>query len=284
MLKLDAVTVCVGYGDFLAHTLPINKGLFNRQVIVTSSKDEETQRICKVYNVQCVITDCMYKNGQKFNKGLAVNAGLEVLDFQDWCVHLDADIVLPPLTRHILQTVQLNEQFLYGVDRVMVPSYEYWARFMSSPLPQHEMAYIYVGPFPVGVRIMKLEDGRGGWVPLGYFQMFNRLANALAKKPWYPVEWDTAATSDLYFAYKWPRTHRHLVPEVVCYHLGTEDQAGGKMGHNWEGRKTARFEPRDQYLVNTFRPPIAPDPAVVEKEKLLNANASNPGSGERPAK
>lgn len=276
-MKLECVQVCVGYADFLAASLPFNKQLFNRQVIVTTPADTKTVNVCKHYNVECFQTDVFTANGNKFNKGAAINAALEKIDFQDWCIHMDADVVLPALTRHILETIQLNEQFLYGVDRLMVPSYEHWQRFLSNPLPQHDMAYVHVGPYPVGVRVMKLENNRGGWCPLGYFQMFNRKATALKKGPWYPTEWDTAATSDLHFAYKWPRTHRHLLAELLCYHLGTEDSDATRMGQNWEGRKTGLFEIKDPFLCNTFRPKIVPD----QKEKQL---AANTGSVDSPAK
>ena len=33
----------VGYGDYLAVTLPANKGYFTHTVVVTSIKDEETE-------------------------------------------------------------------------------------------------------------------------------------------------------------------------------------------------------------------------------------------------
>lgn len=258
-MKLECVQVCVGYADYLASTLPLNKSLFNKQVVVTSPDDTDTINVCKHWNVEYLATDVMYQDGQKFNKGLAINAGLARLDFDDWVVHMDADIVLPPLTRNILENVPLNEQFLYGIDRVMVPSFEHWQRFMASPLPQHEMAYVYVGPFPVGVRVMKLENDHGGWCPLGYFQLFNRNARFLGQEPFYPPEWASAATSDLYFAYKWPRTHRHLIPEFVCYHLATEDQMTGRMGKNWQGRCTSKFGVKDPYLNNSYRPEITPE-------------------------
>jgi hypothetical protein len=204
----------------------------------------ETQRVCKYYNVETVVTNDMFANGQKFNKGLAVNAGLKKLDFKEWCVHVDADIILPPMSRHLMEQLPLNEQFLYGVDRMMCPTYEDWERFINNPMPQHDMAYVYADAFPLGIRLSKIEQG--GYVPLGYFQMFHRNSNFLRNPPYYPAEWDTAATSDLFFAYKWPRTHRHLLPEIIAIHLATDDVTNAPMGVNWEGRQTSRFGPRDQ--------------------------------------
>lgn len=262
-MRIECVVVSVDCGDYLAATLPLNKGHFDRQLVITAPHDEETKRVCKHYNVECFVTDAFYRGGDKFNKGRAIHEALKHLDFQDWVIHQDADIVLPPLSRAILKKIDLNEQFLYGIDRVMCPSYDYWAKFLANPLPQHDQAYVHVGPFPVGTRVMKLEQG--GWVPLGYFQLFHRNANAIKEaSTFYPVEWDSAATSDLHFAYRWPRTHRHLLPEIVAIHLATDDLTGSIMGQNWEGRKSKRFEQTDPWFRN-YRP--APKPDIQIKTK-----------------
>lgn len=255
-MRIECVVVSVNCGDYLSHTLPLTKPLFNRQVVVTSADDEETRRVARHYNVECLVTDAFYRGGDKFNKGRAVNEALEHLEktggFKEWAVHMDADIVLPPLSRQILHTIPLNEQCLYGIDRVMCPNYERWVRFMQSPLPQHDQSYVHVGPFPVGTRLYKPEQG--GWVPLGFFQMFHRASNHL-KTPYYPIEWDSAATSDLYMAYKWPREKRVMIPEIVAYHLATDDVTGSAMGQNWLGRRTSRFEAPDPFAAfGGYRP------------------------------
>lgn len=259
-MKIECVVVCVECEDFLAHTLPQNKNLFDRMVVVTASKDLATKRLCEFHHVECYVTDAFFKHGDKFNKGRAINEALEYLDFKEWCMLMDADIILPPRTRSILHDIPLNEQFLYGVDRLMCPNYEEWTRFALHPLPQHELAYVHVGPYPVGTRLMKLEQG--GWVPLGFLQMFHRQAHWLGK-PFFPTEWDSAATSDLHFAYKAPRTHRHLLPEILAFHLATQDQTDGKMGGNWMGRRTSRFGPKDPYDTGYRK-----EPAFDPNEKM----------------
>jgi len=35
VIKIEAVSVCVGYGDFLAESAKINKGLFDHWTIIT---------------------------------------------------------------------------------------------------------------------------------------------------------------------------------------------------------------------------------------------------------
>lgn len=239
-MRLEAVTVCVGLSDYLAHSLPANKSLFDRLVVVTSPDDRETLQVAKFFHVESLATDCMFEDNQVFNKGKAVNAGLEHVRFGGWVVQLDVDIVLPPQARDVLEHVDLCEQFLYGVDRVMCPSYEAWQKYMANPEPLYENGWVYPPPFPLDGRLYSQEDR--GYVPIGFFQLFHREANL--GDPVYPTEFDTAAGSDMAFARKFPRTHRHLLPELYALHLQTEDSTHAA---NWQGRKTARFAPGNPF-------------------------------------
>ena len=56
--KMEAVVVCDRYSDFLRCTLPANKHLFDRIVVVTSAEDRDTQRICEFHHVECVQDRC----------------------------------------------------------------------------------------------------------------------------------------------------------------------------------------------------------------------------------
>ncbi len=90
-MKLEAVVVCVNYSDFLAWTLPNNKTFFDNMVVVTSSKDLRTQKLCEFWHVKCVVSDVCYESGAEFDKGKMINVGLKALDGVGWVVHLDAD-------------------------------------------------------------------------------------------------------------------------------------------------------------------------------------------------
>lgn len=243
-MRIDAVIICVNYADYLRHTLPLNKSLFDKTVIVTSTTDKETQKVCQFYNVEYICTDVFYDKGAKFNKGKGINAGLKHLNPKDWIVNIDADIALPSKTRSVLEQIDLDIQFLYGIDRQMVPNIEYWDRFLDNPLQQHEYSYIHTGPFQIGTRLMKMDQG--GYIPLGFFQLFNKQADAIkSDKPIYPEEWNTAASSDLYFSYRWPRKHRHLLPEIIAYHLSSEDRTASPMDVDWSGRRSGKFKHKD---------------------------------------
>jgi hypothetical protein len=237
--RIEAVTVSVGYADFLAWTLPHNRTVFDRLLVVTSPDDKDTKRVCDHYYVETLVTDVMYAGGQKFNKGAAVNAGLERLDPKDWAVHLDGDTALPPRAGELLRTTRLDDQTLYGVDRLMVPTFDAWAAFLTNPSPQHYPGSAWPCPFPMGYRVVYPD---AGYLPIGFFQMFNRNSVHLGT-PLYPTAHDTAADSDVQFALRWPRQRRQVLGEFFCYHLESEQLPPGDIGVNWEGRRTRPFGP-----------------------------------------
>lgn len=135
----EAVVICDKYHDFLGKTLPHNKYLFNKIVVVTSPEDKQTQRICEHWHVECVKTDALNTRWGKLCKGAGINAGLEKLNLNGWAVHM-------------------------------------------------------------------------------------------------------AGREDTVFSQYWPRRERALIPEIVGYHLESDDAS---MAANWNGRVTAPFEYRD---------------------------------------
>jgi hypothetical protein len=230
--KLEAVIVCAFYSDFLRETLPHNKQMFDKIVVVTSPEDKATQLICEWNHVECVVTDVLNTRWDKFCKGAGVNAGLEKLDKDAWVVHLDADIWLPPLTRILLEQAHLDPAMLYGIDRFNVLGYELWREFIETPkLQQEDRGWVHLQAFPMGTRV----TADSGYVPIGFFQMWNP---AVSGDSSYPEGHETAGREDYLFATRWPRSRRHLLPEVVGYHLESESAV---MGANWKGRKTKIF-------------------------------------------
>lgn len=232
-MKISCVIISVNYGDFLAHTLPSNKHQFNDLVVVTSSVDKITQQICEYYHVRCIKTDDFYADGNIFNKGKGINVGISSLISPEWICHMDADILLPPLTRKYLELVDLNPLNIYSLDRMMCQSYSDFLSFLHFPPLQHEQdVFVHIRPFPLGVRIAKREYG--GYIPIGFFQLWHASRGFNT----YPEEHSTAARSDMLHAIRWPRKHRILLPELIALHLSTEINDAGK---NWNGRVTKEF-------------------------------------------
>lgn len=238
-MKLACVTVCVNYSDFLAWTLPINKQFFDYMVVVTTPEDKKTQKLCEFWNVHCLQTDRFHENGEKFNKGKGINEGLKLLNKQGdfWIVHMDCDIVLPPLFRQILDSTELDTNSVYHIDRMMCRSFEDWLAFYTQPILQHEAnVYVHPRPFDLGVRIAKTDWQ--GWVGIGYFQMWHQPT----KKLFYPENHSNAGRSDLTFITdNFTRKHRQMLPEIIGIHLETELPGQKEMGANWWGRKTPLF-------------------------------------------
>jgi len=233
-MKIEAVVTCVDYADFLAETMPHNRSLFDKLVVVTAPEDQATQRICEYWHVDCVRTDEFRTRWGEFRKGAAINDGLARLDCTDWLVHMDADIVLPPLARTLLESAALDPSFIYGVDRHMVQGYAPWRQFMTLPALQQENGiFVHTNPFPIGVRVTPRIHG--GWLPIGFFQMWNAVSGRLR----YPDTHLDAGRTDMQFAAQWPRNRRALIPEIVAYHL--ESEPGAPMGVNWNGRRTRAF-------------------------------------------
>jgi len=254
-MKLEAVITCVNYGDFLAHTLPYNKAQFDNLVVVTAPTDNLTRRVCEFHHVTCILTDEYQAHWGKFRKGAGINVGLKALECSDWIVQLDADMAMPPMFRRVIETADLDKSCLYGIDRFMVPSFDAWLQFMTCPALQHENgSWIHTEAFPLGTRVWLPHTG--GYVPIGFFQLWNKAAGVEA----YPATHDTAARGDIQFAQLWPRNKRHMLPEIIGYHLESE---AATHGANWNGRVTNRFGPDP-----IFSPPVArPKPPQSDPEE-----------------
>lgn len=255
MLQIEAVSVCVGYADFLDETAFHNRKFFHRWVIVTSPEDKETLKVCHRYNLDSIITEDFTRNGgvkhqgKIFNKGRAIQRGFDAISARDWVLHLDADIALPSEFPHALEMAHLLENKIYGCDRQMVIGWEAWSKIKASAYRQHGM-HCYVLPhpkYPVGTR---WSSPRNGYVPIGFFQLMhgsNLVRNGIWNKP-YPAHHNDASRGDVQFGLQWDRRHRELIPELLVWHLESEHNG---LGENWTGRTSKPF-------VDPHREPGAP--------------------------
>lgn len=239
---LEAVTVCVGYADFLYETVKQNAQHFKRWVIVTTPEDKQTIELCRRRNLDCVTTRAFYNDG-KFNKGRGISLGMNYLSTDCWAIHIDADVVLPTKFRQMIDVAGPVQGFLYGADRVNVTSYDQWLKFLHSGYLHDQHGFHLCCSFPqpanVGTRVIR---GRHGYVPIGFFQMFHNSDGIHVGMRYkdYPDCNSDAAHSDIKFALHWDRQWRALLPEIVTVHLESEQC---QFGTNWKGRKTKQFGP-----------------------------------------
>lgn len=229
---IEAATVCINYGDFLAETAAYNKPQLHRWVIVTDPADRLTQRVCRQFCLEMVFTTDYTRNG-KFDKGRLIDRGFSMLGGYDWLLHLDADIVLPCDFDHVLSDAHLDESCFYGCDRLNVKGKAAWDKVRLQPLLSRPGTWM-VNPgradMTIGARVANVGHG---YSPSGFFQLWHG-----AQDKRYPAHHGTAARTDIQHAYQWDRRKRVLIPELLVYHLESTDST---MAANWKGRTTAPF-------------------------------------------
>ncbi len=214
---IQAVTVCLDYGDFLAETLPLLAKRVDRVVVVTAERDEQTREVVsRVPNAECVLTDVFCRGGAIFRKGAAINEGLERLDRKGWLLHVDADIAVLDDLFGIVNGLARNA--IYGCERRSLRGRELWNHLIrGQSLPQHAAPII--------------KPKARNITPLGFFQLWHSLC-------WreYPENSIDASKDDMAFAKQWSR--RMLIPGYGVYHLESSNHAARA---NWRGRVTQQF-------------------------------------------
>lgn len=238
---IEAVTVCVGFVDYLAETMPCNGHFFRRWTIVTAPNDEATIEFCHENSLNCMITEEFYRDGA-FNKGRGIQRGLDSISCADWVLNLDADIALPREFPQALEMANLDPDCIYGCDRILIRGHERWDEVRNHQDRQHG-GHCYVKIYerdPIGVR---WASPNHGYVPIGFFQLWNPRSSARLGRHQksYPAHHSNAARSDVQFALQWDRRKRVLLPELLVWHIEAEKQ---EVGANWKGRRTRPFRSR----------------------------------------
>jgi hypothetical protein len=236
-LRLEAVITCIGFDDILDETIPINHPQFDTLVVVTEHTDHKTQAVCKKHGVTCVQSDLFKKDLRHFNKGAAINAGMDYYRFRGWRMVMDADIFMPfNFRRELFNHTHLDDQAIYGADRIDVIGKRELDRLLHSQLglPQHQHG-CFVHPISHRPLSPRYVDNLRGYCPLGFFQLWNYKT----QKP-YPHSLGTASHDDVMFSALWPRSYRHVLPSSVVYHLCPSPPY---LGENWDGfRKSHRLK------------------------------------------
>lgn len=252
---LEAVTVCVGYADFLMATAPWNAGLFDRWLIVTTPDDEKTRWVCNKFNLEVLLCEDGsrhvreghgYKGITGFNKGRMIERALQQTSNVGWRLHIDADIAVPHRFRHILNVAELKKDHIYGCDRANIRGFDNWKKLVASGYLQGgSWSYHCQKQFPKGIESDvgdRWVHPHMGYVPCGFFQLFHSSQDewrGIRVKP-YPQAHSSAARTDIQFGLKWDRWQRSLIPELIVVHLESEKVPKGA---NWNGRTTKWFGP-----------------------------------------
>lgn len=237
---MKAILVSVDYFDLLSLTLPWNRHHFDEVWVVTSVRDEATQRVAMAHGANLVLTDLFYADGAHFNKWRALEHGLDQMGRSGWICVMDADVCWPKAVN-----LTLKPGCLYTPERrnapllPEIPLEESWSRY-----PLHR------------------NKEFAGWT-----QIFHADDPVLGKPPWYETDWTHAGGADSFFQRKWPGSHK-IRPGFEVLHLG-------ERGVNWCGRSSAfldgtRPEDADQRRKTLFslRKQIqrgSPDPYAAEK-------------------
>jgi hypothetical protein len=240
-MRVEAVTVCVGYGDFLRETARVNRPLVDDLVVITAPDDEQTRAVCKELCLRHVLSED-YKRDGPFNKARLIQRALDQVGAQDWILHLDADIILPQRFRQYVDWAHLDEQCIYGADRCNIVGWDAWQKIRDSvgwDNYRYDSVHRFQAGAPVGNRHVPHLHG---YVPIGYFQLFHgsQLIDRGFHLRRYPARHADAARTDVQFALQWDRRFRQLLPEVIVLHLESEPSP---QGANWRGRTTQAFRP-----------------------------------------
>lgn len=242
MLDIEAISVSIGYGDFLAAVAPCNRHLFKRWLVVTEPADTETREVCRRYNLDTLLTEDHSRDGV-FSKGRLVERGLQHLSAGSWRLHLDADIALPANLHHLLRAVHLNENCIYGWDRLMCRSYAQWQVLKASGYLQGQLDYHCRIHYPPGLEFgTRWAHPQEGYVPIGWCQLWHSNADEWrgVRVRSYPRDHGAACRTDVQFGLQWDRRQRVFLPEIIAIHLESES---APKGANWKGRTTKRFGP-----------------------------------------
>jgi len=239
---MNALIVCVNYDDFLAVTLSRNVRHFERVVVVTTPQDHATRLLADSQdNVFCHTTDVftripagikplslpigyqalkaamVARTGGRvvFNKGAAIEEGLDVLGRTGWICLLDADVILPDV---MPDAPEWEPGCLYGPYRRLCQTP---AKLRAHPFDSDWTRFPY-GP--------EKQEFPGEYA--GYCQIFDSSAPHL-KRPWYAVDWP-AEGPDSEFWWHWP-PEKLRRPAFEVLHLGP-------LRENWRGRVSPRWE------------------------------------------
>ena len=216
-MKLQAVSICVNYSDFLASVI-CNKRHFDRWVVVTCADDRRTQEQCKLVGIECLVSVFLNAGGNNFHaadfKWQILNEGLDALNPSGWVLVLDADVLLPRHFRERIEALPLELGCLYGVaGRKVIETREPFDQLRACE------------PWTAFV-------ARNSSI-LGYFNLFSLEAEP-NRYPKRELSESSKTHDDWRFARSFDDDRHRMLPMTVI-HIGLPRI-------NWEGRSAQEFE------------------------------------------
>ena len=192
-MRLKGLTVCVNFQDYLLRVID-NRDQLDSWLIVTTEEDKETQAVCEDAGLHYTFTRRLYEANAPFNKGKAINDGLDRLSSQGWVVIIDADTLLPRNFRKALESREMNPHTLYGCNRrrvdingeITLRTEGPWRTYPDTPI-------------------------------LGFLQIFHSYHGAR-----YPEQFPTAAESDLAFNARFDDCV--YIEDLVTTHFGRRNR------------------------------------------------------------
>lgn len=249
---VEGLVVCVNCAHSLDVVIERNVRELHELTVVTASYDEDTQALAKKWGARLVICDDCHRDGEQFNKGLMLNAGLQKLTRKDWVVNLDADILLPRNFREKLTALTLNPGCLYYTRR----------RNLTENAG--------------GIGMAPLEDEATNFRPWGYFQLWNVLAKSAPKQ--YPDVFVSAGNVDTWWQFQWPPHKRVTLPyNEEQFDVGHVPH--GSLASRWNGY-VARGGWR--YMGQSNLPSPTPFPKSGERRTILVNDGSIVAEGRIP--
>lgn len=215
MIKPRGIVICVNYDDILRITLPWNLACLSECCVITSPSDERTASYVHSLSqgyapgfLKLFHTDAFTRYGARFNKGLAMEEGLDFFGREGWMLIWDADTAFP--LDFALPDLEVG--ILYGAKRRMVEQ------------ASRETMACNWSTLPLG---RDIEFA-------GFFQLFHADDFVLRKRPWYDPTFIHAGGGDAFFQSLWGIRSKIRL-DVECLHIGPRDQ-------NWYGRVSKRLD------------------------------------------
>jgi hypothetical protein len=222
-VKLEAITISINYSDYLDVVLQSNKGMFDKWIIVTHSKDINTIDVCKKHSAEYIFCDEILDSSDDkyFRKGLGYNKAIELLDKDGWIVHIDSDVVLP---RNFNERLDVEmKKFNYEKDAIYFMGRTY--AFDETGLEEY---------FDKSDNFSYFSH-RGKFHCMGYLNVFH---NSFTPALTYPTKSNHAGRDDGRFNGMFEKKYGM---KFTCCHLGFTANWHGRQhssyGHTWNQPK-----------------------------------------------